>query len=86
VAERYAEAVDYQRRAVEMRPAMETAWRSLAATAGLIGDTDLASAALARALALQPGLSLDWVERYHPLVHRKHREPYLAGLKRAGLK
>ena len=86
VAERYEEAVDYQRRAVEMRPGFGTAWRSLAATAGLIGDGDLASAALARARALHPGLSLDWVEKYQPLVHRRHREPYIRGLERAGLK
>jgi len=85
VAERYEEAVEYQRRAVEMRPGFGTAWRSLAATAGLTGDSELATAALARARTLHPTLSLAWVEKYQPLVHRRHREPYIRGLERAGL-
>ena len=84
VAGRFAEAVDYQRRAVELRPGFGTAWRSLAASAGLVGDRELASAALSSALALQPGLTLDWVEKHHPIA-QPYRGQYIEGLRRAGL-
>jgi adenylate cyclase len=86
VAGRFADAVDYQRRAVQLRPAFGTAWRSLAASAGLIEDLELASSALATAVNLQPNLSLDWVEKYHPIVQPQHRSLYIQGLRRAGLR
>ena len=85
VAGRFAEAVDYQRRAVQLRPAFGTAWRSLAASAGLVDDIKLASSALATAINLQPNLSLAWVEKYHPIVQPQHRNLYIEGLRRAGL-
>jgi adenylate cyclase len=85
VAGRFAEAVDHQRRAVQLRPAFGTAWRSLAASAGLVGDLELASSALATAVRLQPNLSLDWVEKFHPIAQPRHRGLYIEGLRRAGL-
>jgi hypothetical protein len=41
VAGRYAEAVTAERRAVQLRPNFGTAWRTLAAAAGLAGDLEL---------------------------------------------
>jgi class 3 adenylate cyclase len=38
-----------------------------------------------RALRLQPNLSLDWIERFHPIVLPEHRALYAEGLRRAGL-
>ncbi|MDQ6435040.1 adenylate/guanylate cyclase domain-containing protein [Mesorhizobium sp. LHD-90] len=82
---RFAEAVDFQHRAVKLRPHFGTAWRSLAAAAGMAGDTVLAGMALAEATKLQPDLSIAWVEAYHPIVHSKDRAVYVEGLRRAGL-
>ncbi len=85
VAGRYAEAVSFERRAVQMRNNFGTAWRTLTAAAGMAGDLDLARAGLAECKRLQPGLSLDWVEKYHPLMRVEDRGRYIEGLRRAGL-
>ncbi len=85
MARRFPEAIEAERRAVEMRPNFGTAWRTLAAAAGLAGDRDTAAEALAQARRLQPGLSLDWVERFHPIVQAADRSMYVSGLKSAGL-
>jgi TolB-like protein/class 3 adenylate cyclase len=84
-AGRIAEALDCQHRAVELRPEFATAWRSLAAMAGLAGDLPLARLALAEALRMLPDLSLEWIERYYPMAHAGNRGLYAEGLKRAGL-
>ena len=85
IAGRYAEAADYQRRAVQLRPHFGTAWRSLVAAAGLAGDLALAASALASASRLQPNLTLAWVEAHHPIVQPEDRARYIEGLRRAGL-
>jgi hypothetical protein len=56
------------------------------APAGLAGDPGTAAEALAQARRLQPGLSLDWVEGFHPNVHAADREIYASGLRAAGLR
>jgi Flp pilus assembly protein TadD len=84
-AGRLSEAAEFQHRAVQLKPDFGTAWRSLASVSGLNGDLDLARAALAEALRLQPNLSLDWIERFHPIVLPEHRALYAEGLRRAGL-
>ena len=80
-----AEAVEFQHRAVRLRPNFGTAWRSLAAMAGLSGNLALAASALAEAKRIQPDLSLDWTERYHPISDEKLRALYIQGLRHAGL-
>ena len=85
MAGRYAEAAEFQRRAVQLRPHFGTAWRSLAAAAGMAGDLTLAASALASALRLQPSLTLEWIETYHPIVRHEDRARYAEGLRRAGL-
>jgi len=84
-AGRYADAADNQRRAVELSPHFTTAWRSLAAAAGQSGDLELAAAALAETLRLQPNLTIDWLEKYHPIVKAEDRARYIEGLRKAGL-
>ena len=86
VAGRYVEAADFQRRAVQLRPHFGTAWRSYAAASGMAGDLTAASLAVAEALRLQPNLTLEWVERFHPIVRFEDRAPYVEGLRRAGLR
>lgn len=85
VGGRVAEAAEHQRRAVQLRPNFTTAWRSLAAMAGLIGDKPLAETALREVLKMQPTLTLAWVEQYHPLVRAEDRAKYVEGLRLAGL-
>jgi len=86
IAGRYAEAVDCERRAVQLRPHYGTAWRTLAAANGLLGDASAAALALAEAHRIQPNLSVAWVEKYYPLVDAALRARYIEGLKKAGLK
>ncbi|PBB83958.1 MAG: adenylate/guanylate cyclase domain-containing protein [Mesorhizobium sp.] len=85
VASRYAEAVRAERRAVLMRPNFGTAWRTLTAAAGLAGDLEIARQGLVECKRLQPNLSIDWVEKYHPLIRSEDRARYIEGLRRAGL-
>jgi TolB-like protein/Tfp pilus assembly protein PilF len=85
MARRFGEAVDFERRAVELRPEFGMAWRTLAAAAGLAGKLELARGALAEARRLQPSLSADWVEKHHGIVRDKDRAMYIDGLRAAGL-
>jgi adenylate cyclase len=47
--------------------------------------TGLAAQALGEAKRLQPNLSVDWVDKYHPIVRIEDRAMYIDGLHRAGL-
>ena len=86
MAGRFAEAIEWERRAVELRPHFGSAWRTLAAAAGKAGNLDVATRALSEAKRLHPSLSVEWVEKYHPIVHEKDRLIYIEGLRAAGLK
>jgi TolB-like protein/tetratricopeptide (TPR) repeat protein len=83
---RYQESIALNRRAVQLRPHFVSAWRTLAAAAGLAGDQDTAMKAVSESLKLQPELSTEWIERSYALVQREHRELYIQGLRNAGLK
>jgi TolB-like protein/Flp pilus assembly protein TadD len=85
VAGRYKDAVTAERRAVQIRPDFGTAWRTLTAAAGLAGDLEQARMGLVQCKRLQPNLSIDWVEKYHPLIRSDDRAKYIEGLRRAGL-
>ncbi|MET3519086.1 adenylate/guanylate cyclase domain-containing protein [Mesorhizobium abyssinicae] len=85
VAYRYEEAVTAERRAVQLRPDFGSAWRTLAASAGLAGDLELARRGLAECRRLQPGISIAWVEKYYPLIRAEDRSRYIDGLRLAGL-
>jgi adenylate cyclase len=86
MAERYSNTVEFQQRCVQLRPHFGSAWRTLAAAAALQGNRDVAASALIEAMRLQPELSVQWVEKYHPIVHEKDRAIYIKGLRAAGLK
>jgi adenylate cyclase len=85
VAGRYGDAVTAERRAVQIRPDFGTAWRTLTAAAGLADDLEQARMGLVQCKRLQPNLSVDWVEKYHPLIRPDDRAKYTEGLRRAGL-
>jgi len=85
VAGRYTDSIVSNRRAVHLRPRFTSAWRTLAAAAGLVGDLETGAAALLEAKHMQPELSGAWVEAYLPLVRPEDRERFIEGLRRAGL-
>ena len=85
VAHRYDEAVVAERRAVQLRPGYGSAWRTLTAAAGLAGELELARQGLVECKRLQPTLSIEWVEKYYPMVRIEDRSRYIDGLCRAGL-
>ena len=85
VAGRYDEALSAERRAVLMRPNFGTAWRTLTAAAGLAGHLEIARQGLVECKRLQPNLSIEWVEKYHPLIRAEDRARYIEGLRSAGL-
>jgi adenylate cyclase len=85
VAGRYGNAVTAERRAVQIRPDYCTAWRTLTAAAGFADDLEQARMGLVQCKRLQPNLSIDWVEKYHPLIRPEDRAKYIEGLRRAGL-
>ena len=84
LAGQYSEFIAYERRAIELRPDYFPALTALAAAAGLAGG-DMAGHALAEAKRVQPSLSVDWIERYHPLVRSEDRARFIEGLRKAGL-
>jgi adenylate cyclase len=86
MAGRFVDAAEWERRAVELQPDFGTAWRTLAASAGMAGDLKVAAGALTEARRLQPSLSIEWVETYHPIVHDRDRRIYIEGLRAAGLR
>ena len=75
----------FLRRSVQLRPHFLAAWKTLAAAAGISEDREVAISALAEAKRLQLDLSIDWIEKYHPIVHEKDRAMYIEGLRAAGL-
>lgn len=85
VAGQFGEAADFERRAVELHPDFGTAWRTYSAAAGMAGRLDEASRALTEARRLQPTLSIEWVEKYHPIVKPSDRAIYIQGLRAGGL-
>lgn len=85
LAGRYPEAIAFSRQAVELRPTYSAPWCTFAAAAALAGDRDAANHALAEAKRAQPSLSIDWVERCHPLVRQEDRARFIDGLRKAGL-
>jgi TolB-like protein/tetratricopeptide (TPR) repeat protein len=85
VAGRYADSVASNRRAVHLRPHFTSAWRTLAAAAGLSGDLETGASALLEAKRLQPELSGEWAEAHLPLVRPEDRQRFIEGLRRVGL-
>ncbi|WP_027165769.1 winged helix-turn-helix domain-containing protein [Mesorhizobium sp. WSM3224] len=84
-AGRFDVAASLERRAIQLRPAFGTAWRTYASTAALAGDTATATMALGEARRLQPNLSVAWIEEHHPIVKPEKRALYTSGLRIAGL-
>ena len=80
MAERYGRAVALEREAVGLRPHFGTAWRTLAASAGMAGEREIAARALGRGAAPAPvplaRLGRDLApDRPRPRSRPLHRRP-----------
>ena len=82
---RYTDSVAGNRRAVHLRPRFTSAWRTLAAAAGLSGDLETGAVALLEAKRLQPELTGEWAEAHLPLIRPDDRQRFIEGLRRVGL-
>ena len=60
---RYAEAVDFSRKAVQQRPEFTGGYRIFVASLAQAGQLDDAHGALQRLKSLQPDISIAWVEQ-----------------------
>ena len=81
----YEEAVRQSQTAVRLRPGYGSAYRLLAASAGMAGQADVAAATLQELRRVQPNVSLAWVRAYVPLKNDTDLIHYLEGFRRAGL-
>ena len=86
-AGRYEEAVDWAKQSVRLNPDAFIVHRALAASNAQLGRIDEARAALAEVLRLDPNLTLEKVKRQTAAVGWDPDviEPYIAGLRKAGL-
>jgi len=84
-AERFAEAVNCAKQAIEFNPAFPDAYCTLAASAAHLGDMVEARAALDIFVRLLPGLTLGDPRLIRPFRRPADRERFLTGLRKAGL-
>jgi TolB-like protein/Tfp pilus assembly protein PilF len=85
MTKRYAEAIALAREAIRHRGDLTGAYRVLAVSAGMSGDTQTAERALAELRRTQPNISLSWIATQLPWRNEADREHYLEGFRRAGL-
>ncbi len=84
-AERYEDAAEWARKAVQENPKLPQGHILLAASCGQLGRIDEARAALAERLRASPGLTVDAVRSRLPWKHHADMERFLDGLRKAGL-
>nr|WP_246583730.1 winged helix-turn-helix domain-containing protein [Bradyrhizobium iriomotense] len=82
----YDEAIALAREAIRHRGDLTGAYRVLAVSAGMTGDSALAEMALGELRRTQPGISLHWIATQLPWASDDDREHYLEGFRRAGLR
>ena len=73
------------RQGIRQRADFVGAHRVLTAAAGMIGQTDVAAAALQELRRAQPNISLVWIANQMPIKQDAERQHYLEGFRRAGL-
>lgn len=83
-ANRYEEAAEWARNAIRERPGFAAAHRILCASLAMAGQQEETQAAMKRLRALQPNLSISWIEQYVPYTERAMPH-FLAGMRKAGL-
>jgi TolB-like protein/DNA-binding SARP family transcriptional activator/Flp pilus assembly protein TadD len=84
-AGRFAEALDWTRRALLERPTFGPALRFHAISLAELGRTDEARATVARLLALEPNLTLAVLRARAPISNARLLDLFIDGLRKAGL-
>jgi adenylate cyclase len=81
---RYAEAVEYSRKAIQQRSAFIAGYRIHVASLAQAGEMDEAREALARLKEWHPDLSISWIEQNVPYTPGAMAK-FLEGMRKAGL-
>ena len=81
----YPEALAWARKAVRESHDNPSALRSIVISNAMLGNLDEARAALARLKAIQPAISMHYVEKVQPFTEPDMRARYIEGFRRAGL-
>jgi TolB-like protein/Tfp pilus assembly protein PilF len=84
MAGRYHEAVEWARKAVQLRPGILGAHRCLCASFAQAGRIEEAKAAMSTLRRLQPGLTVAWIKRSVPYTAEPMNR-FLDGMRKAGL-
>jgi adenylate cyclase len=84
-AERFAEAMNCAKQAIEFNPNFPDSHATLAAAAAHLGQMNEAQAALEHFVRLLPGLTLGDPRLIRPFRRPADRERFLSGLRKAGL-
>jgi adenylate cyclase len=84
LTERYSEAVNFGRKAVQQRSGWAPGHRIFCASLAQAGRIDEARAALARLKELHPEMSVAWIEKYVPYTPSQMPK-FLEGMRKAGL-
>ena len=84
LAERYTEAVNFSRKALQQRAGLAGANRIYVASLAQAGHLDAARAALERMKELHPEISIAWIERNIPYT-RGPMKHFVEGMRKAGL-
>jgi TolB-like protein len=85
VGRKYDEATRLAREAIRQRSDFVGGHRVLTAAAGMVGQYDVAKAALLELRRAQPNISLSWLATHMPIRDQAECEHYLEGFRRAGL-
>ena len=84
LADRYDQAIEWARKAVQQGPSMTAPHRILCASLAQAGRLDEARIVLERVREMQPYISIDWITRMVPYTSRQMPK-FLGGLKKSGL-
>lgn len=85
VAESYEECLELTTRALKDHPNYASLMRQQAASLGMLGRQDEATASMQRLLQVMPGLTISRVRHMVPVRYPDDHERWLEGLRRAGL-
>ena len=85
VGRNYEEAMRLASAAVRLRNDFVGGHRVLTAVAGIVGQVEVATAALKDLRRAQPNISLAWIANQMPIKRDSDREHYLEAFRRAGL-
>lgn len=84
-AQRYEEAAEWSKNAINERPGFTAAYRVLCASLAQAGNIKEAQEMLDRLTKMQPNVSLSWIEQHVPYTE-KTMPHFLDGMRMAGLK